>query len=111
MLVFNGLLLKLLAEPTTVLFGDAGDQPAGVFLVGLEGFENGQLGAGITSQHELFEQMIEMADQSIPEAESVLAGQASMIGSSPLLAGLGSEGMDMGHVQQNREAPAAPRGT
>jgi hypothetical protein len=111
MLVFSGLLLKLLAEPTTVLFGDSGDQPAGVFVVGLEGFENGQLGAGITGQHELFEQVIEMADQSIPEAESVLPGQASMIGSSPLLAGLGSEGMDMGRVQKNREAPTAPRGT
>jgi hypothetical protein len=62
MLVFSGLLLKLLAKPTTVLFGDGGDQPAGVFLVGLEGFEDGQLGAGITGQHELVEQVIEMAD-------------------------------------------------
>jgi hypothetical protein len=50
-----------------------------------------------------------MADQPITKAESVLAGQASMIGSSPLLAGLGSEGMDMGR-EKNREAPEAPRG-
>jgi len=104
MLVFNGLLLKLLAEPTTVLFGDGGDQPAGVFValqfdqlelmqqadlqldhhnVGLEGFENGQLGASITGQHELFEQVIEMADQSITKAESVLAGQALQQGHKP----------------------------
>ena len=31
-----------------------------------------------------------------------------MIGSSPLLAGLGPEGMDMG-CEKNREAPAAPK--
>jgi hypothetical protein len=52
-----------------------------------ERFEDGQLGANITGQHELFEQVIEMADQPILEAESVLPGQASMIGSSPLPVG------------------------
>jgi hypothetical protein len=93
MLEFSGLLLKLLAEPTAVLFGDGGDQPAGVLValqfdqlklmqqadlqlnnhnVGLERFEDGQLGAGIPGQHELFEQVIEMADQPITEAEPVL---------------------------------------
>jgi hypothetical protein len=104
MLVFNGLLLKLLAEPTTVLFGDGGDQPAGVFValqfdhlelmqqadlqlnynnLRFEWFKDGQLGTGITGQHELFEQVIEMADQSITEAESVLPGQALQQGHKP----------------------------
>ena len=104
MLGFSGQLLKLLAEPAAVLFGDGGDQPAGVFValqfdqlelmqqadlqldhhnVGLEGFEDGQLGAGITGQHELFEQVIEMADQPITKAESVLAGQTLQQGHKP----------------------------
>ena len=48
MLKFSRLLLKLLAEPTAVLFGDGGEQPAGLFVVRLEWFEEGQLGAGIT---------------------------------------------------------------
>ena len=51
--------------------------------VGLERFEDGQLGAGITGQHELFEQVIEMADQPVTEAESVLAGQALQQGHKP----------------------------
>ena len=97
MLLFSGSLLELLAKPTTVLFGDGVDQPAGMFIalqfdqlklmqqaylqldhhnVGLERFEDGQLGAGITGQHELFEQVIEMADQSVTEAESMLARPA-----------------------------------
>ena len=96
MVEFCGLLLELLAEPTAVLFGDGVDQSAGMLValqfdqlklmqqadlqldnynVGFEGFENGQLGAGITGQHELFKQVIEMADQPITETESVLAGQ------------------------------------
>jgi hypothetical protein len=46
-----------------------------------------------------------MADQPIPEAEFVLAGQASMIGSLPLLAvGLGPEGMDIGGLKRSRGA-------
>ena len=110
MLVFSGLLLKLLAEPTTVLFGDGGDQPAGVLValqfdqlklmqqadlqlnnhnVGLERFEDGQLGAGIPGQHELFEQVIEMADQSVTEAEPVLAGQALQQGAQTSGSGRG----------------------
>ena len=97
MLVFSRPVLQLLAEPTTVLFGDGGDQTAGVFValqldqlelmqqadlqldynnMGLERFEDGQLGAGITGQHELFEQVIKMADQPITNAKSVLARQA-----------------------------------
>jgi hypothetical protein len=49
-----------------------------------------------------------MADQSITGAESVLAGQVSMIGSSPLLAGGGGNGH--GLCRKNREAPTAPKG-
>ena len=83
MVEFSGLLLELLAEPTAVLFSDGVDQSAGMLValqfdqlklmqqadlqldnynVGFEWFEDGQLGAGITGQHELFEQVIEMAD-------------------------------------------------
>ena len=53
MLEFSGLLLKLLAEPTAVLFG------------------------------ELFEQVIKMADQPITETESVLARQTLQQGHNP----------------------------
>jgi hypothetical protein len=53
MLEFSGQLLKLLAEPTAVLFG------------------------------ELFKQVIEMADQPITETESVLAGQTLQQGHKP----------------------------
>ena len=53
MLGFSGQLLKLLAEPTAVLFGD------------------------------LFKQVIEMADQPITETESVLPGQTLQQGHKP----------------------------
>ena len=48
-----------------------------------ERFEDGQLGAGIPGQYELSEQVIEMADQPITEAEPVLAGQVLQQGHKP----------------------------
>jgi hypothetical protein len=89
----------------------------------VEGFEV-QLGAGITGQHELFEQVIEMADQSVTEAESVLAGQALQQGHKPAdqikagfndwqlaaAGGAGVGGNGHGLCKKNREAPTAPKG-
>ena len=86
------------------LFGDGGDQPAGMFIaldinqfelmeqadlqldhhdMGLERFEDGELGAGIAGVHQLFEQVIEIGDQAITEAEFMLTGQAMQQGNKP----------------------------
>jgi hypothetical protein len=92
--------------------------------MGLERFEDGQLGAGITGQHELFEQVIEMADQSVTEAESMLARQALQQGHKPAdqikagfndwqLAAAGGAGVGrngLGVSKKKREASMAPSG-
>ena len=48
-----------------------------------ERLKDGELGAGIASMHKLFEQVIEVCDQAITEAEFVLAGQALQQGNKP----------------------------